>query len=106
MRTPTNTWAGHLAWLSIILGMGSLMIIPLLLFFSLFSYPGGWSWLTEHIDILVMFILGNLMAVACVITAFMSVRREPELRPAKTAALVAVLVILFLLPCNVVIFIN
>ena len=109
METPTNTWARHLAWLSIILGMGSLMIIPFLIFFSLFSPPGqakGWFWIKEHIDALAMFILGSLMAVGCVITAFMSVRREPKLRPAKTAVLVAVLVVLFLLLCNLVILIN
>ena len=99
METQTNSRAERLAWFGVLLGLGSLFVMPIVLF-AIAWYDLEWYWLNKEYDGIVVYVLGNLIGLASVITAFLSVRKKPVSSPAKIAAILAVLVILIMLPCN------
>ena len=81
------------------MGLVSLFIMPIVLF-AVAWYDIQWYWLNKEYEGMGLYVLVNLIGVASVITAFLSVRKKPVPSPAKIAAILAVLVILIMIPCN------
>ena len=99
METQTDTRAERLAWFSVLLGLVSLFVMPIVLF-AVAWYDIQWYWLNKEYQAIGVYVLVNLIGVASVITAFLSVRKKPVSSPAKIAAILAVLVILIMSPGN------
>jgi hypothetical protein len=99
METQTNARAQRLARLSILLGLVSLYVIPIVLF-AIAWYDIEWYWSNKEYQFLGVYVLVNLIGVASVITAFLSVRKKPVSSQTKIAVILAVLVILIMIPCN------
>lgn len=99
METGTNTPATGLARISILLGIASLFVMPWV-FIAADWYGIEWYWLNKQYQFLGVYVLVNLIGVASVITAFLSRRKKPISPQARTATILAVLLILIMLPCN------